>query len=98
MTHDKRAHSATLCAVIEPVAQPVWDEGENLAAVLLGAEENLVALEAVHVEQADIGYPKAGVHHHPNEVFQIVARIDLSLFKSVRPLDGSELLAGIKDA
>src|SRR5207253_5935860 len=32
------------------------------------------------------------------EVFQIVARIYLSPFKSVRPFDGSELLAGINDA
>src|SRR5262245_25300269 len=45
-----------------------------MIAVLLGANHDLVAPQAAHVEQRGIRNPEAGVEHELDQILQVLAR------------------------
>jgi len=80
----------------ELFAQPVGNVSEYVAAVFLGAEEDLVALQPLDLEQRHIRYAKAGVGERPDEVLRLFAGPG-PLPLLVDPPDGAERVASGDD-
>ena len=93
---DERSVTVLLRSRLEAIAEPIGYEREHVPTVLLGANEHLLAVQALHAEQRRIGNPEAGVQHQPDQVLQVLARPDTQS-GLVLPLN-FHLVAGGDDA
>lgn len=44
------------------IAQPIGNVGEDIAAVLLGMQKDLITVKSLDVEEDHVGDPEAGIH------------------------------------
>ena len=94
---DERCPAVLLGPFNKPVAEPIGDIGEYVSPVLLRTQKNLVALQALHVEQRDIGYSQARISQRPDKILRVFAR-PCALPLLIDPLDRAKGITGVDDA